>query len=137
MSMLAPVIKMFLKSEINSQVEKAVALLTGELDNRDLKLNLNVKISDIEIVFAGMGKLQGSKDETLKAEHIKSWEYSENTGAGNARSFLNNPDKASLELNLSGKTTLSGLKFQKEFMGMGVQLKSASFRFEITGNAEY
>ena len=135
--MLAPVIKMFLKSEINSQVEKAVALLTGELDNRDLKLDLNVKLSDIEIVFAGLGKLQSDKDETLKAEHIKSWEYSENTGAGNARSFLNNPDNASLELNLSGKTTLSGLKFQQEFMGMGVKIKSASFRFEITGKAEY
>lgn len=135
--MLAPVIKMFLKSEINSQVEKAVALLTGELDNRNLKLDLNVKISDIEIVFAGLGKLQSEKDETLKAEHIKSWEYSENTGAGNARSFLNNPDNASLELNLSGKTTLSGLKFQQEFMGMGVKIKSASFRFEITGKAEY
>ena len=135
--MLAPVIKMYLKSEINSQVEKAVALLTGELDNRDLKLDLNVKLSDIEIVFAGMGKLLTDKDETLKAEHIKSWEYSENTGAGNARSFLNNPDNASLELNLSGKTTLSGLKFQQEFMGMGVKIKSASFRFEITGKAEY
>lgn len=135
--MLAPVIKMYLKSEINSQVEKAVALLTGELDNRDLKLDLNVKLSDIEIVFAGTGKLLTEKDETLKAEHIKSWEYSENTGAGNARSFLNNPDNASLELNLSGKTTLSGLKFQQEFMGMGVKIKSASFRFEITGKAEY
>ena len=135
--MLAPVIKMFLKSEINSQVEKAVAMLTGELDCRDLKLDLNVKLSDIEIVFAGTGKLQSSKDETLKAEHIKSWEYSENTGAGNPKSFLNHPDKASLELKLSGKTALSGLKFQKEFMGMGVRIKSASFRFEISGSAEY
>lgn len=135
--MLSPVIKMFLKSEINSQIGKALTLLTGELDNRDLKLNLNVKLSDIELVFAGTGKLQSSKDETLKTEHVNSWSYSENTGSGNAKSFLNNPDNASLEIDFSGKTSLSGIKFQKEFMGMGVKIKSVSFRFEITGTAEY
>ena len=137
MSMISPVIKMFLKSKINDHIEKAISKLTGELDNRNLKMNLDVKLSDIEIVFAGTGKLQSSNDETLKTDHIKSWNYTQNTGAGNPGNLLNNPDNASLELNLSGKTNLSGVKFQKEFMGMGIQIKSVAFQFEISGNIEY
>jgi len=137
MSMLSPVIKMFLKSEIDTQINKYITALTGELDNRNLKLDLNVKISDIELKFIGTGKLKSNSEEVLKAEHVKSYSYAKNTGGGNLRSILNNPENASLELNLTGKNTLSGIKFEKEFMGMGIKINSASFRFEITGKAEY
>lgn len=136
MSMLGSIIKTFLKSEIDSNVKKYISVLSGELDHKDLKLDLNVKLSDIEVKFTGTGLL-ANKEEKVNTEHVNTYTYTENTGDGNHRSVLNNPDHFSLNLNLQGDNTLNGLKFSKEFMGMGVKILSVSYKFDIRGKAEF
>lgn len=136
MSMLGSIIKTFLKSEIDSNVKKYISVLSGELDHKDLKLDLNVKLSDIEVKFTGTGLL-ANKEEKVNTEHVNTYTYTENTGDGNHRSVLNNPDHFTLNLNLQGDNTLNGLKFSREFMGMGVKILSVSYKFDIRGKAEF
>lgn len=62
MSMLGSIIKTFLKSEIDSNVKKYISVLSGELDHKDLKLDLNVKLSDIEVKFTGTGLLANKEE---------------------------------------------------------------------------
>lgn len=137
MSMLPMLIKPLLKSEIDRRINQYISLFAGELDHRPLLLKLDVHITDIRIDI-GTSSPFGGKEEQVKTEHVNGYSWTETTGDGNHRSFLNNPDHVSLEnLNLSGSARISGIHFEKQVMGMGVKLKGVSFDFQITGNLMY
>ena len=123
MSMLPMFIKPLLKTEIDRRVNQYIALFAGELDHR------------IDIATSSPF---GGKEEQVRTEHINSYTWTETTGDGNHRSFLNNPDRVALEdLNLSGTARINGIHFEKQVMGMGVKLKDVSFRFRISGSLMY
>ncbi|MCI5798866.1 MAG: hypothetical protein PUK77_00820 [bacterium] len=137
MSMLPMFIKPLLKTEIDRRVNQYIALFAGELDHRPLLLKLDVAIEDIRIDIATSSPF-GGKEEQVRTEHLNSYTWTETTGDGNHRSFLNNPDRVALEdLNLSGTARINGIHFEKQVMGMGVKLKDVSFRFRITGSLMY
>ena len=100
-------------------------------------MKLNVAVTEIRIDIATSSPF-GEKEEQIKTEHINGYSWTETTGDGNHRSFLNNPDHVSLEdLALSGSARISGIRFEKQVMGMGVKLKGVSFRFQVTGSLMY
>ena len=137
MSMLPMLVKPLLKSEIDRRINQYIALFAGELDHRPLLLKLNVAVTEIRIDIATSSPF-GEKEEQIKTEHINGYSWTETIGDGNHRSFLNNPDHVSLEdLALSGSARISGIRFEKQVMGMGVKLKGVSFRFQVTGSLMY
>lgn len=137
MSMIPLLVKPLIKTEIDKQINRCIAMLAGELDHRSLMLKLNVDITDLVLTLATSSPF-GLSEENVRTEHHNGYSWTETTGDGKKESFLNAPGHVSLEDFLcSGTLRLNDLHLEQQVLGMRIRLTGLSFRFQLTGTLAY